>query len=171
MRRLCLALSLVIVILAMTSCGAGDVGGPGYVPSGTVSDTQSVEEKTQKDFEDNLSGLVSYMKYKELISGESKIMAAQFIGAVSGERYVFSLNNSNISVELYEYDINNLNDIAKRVTNQIKESGKFKIKDEEILASISKSGKYVMIYNDKSNNKENLNKASQAKELLYGFKS
>ena len=70
-----------------------------------------------------------------------------FIGAKQGIKYSIS---NNLAIELYEYDTAKLNDTAKEIVNEVKESNSFTIIEGYPVnaAYLSDNGKYLMIYND-----------------------
>ena len=76
-------------------------------------------------------------------------MKADVIGAQVGYRFTTELNSSAITLELYEFDTENLNDDAKSVISQVEKDGQFNMLDFSMVpATMSDNGKYMMIYRD-----------------------
>ena len=78
-------------------------------------------------------------------------------------------------IELYEYDLNNLNDTAKSVINSVKKDGSFVILDlPAVTAYLSDNGKYMMIYTDNSIDKKNPDENSDSykhrEQVIENFK-
>ena len=100
-------------------------------------------------------------------------MAADFIGAKSGVQYRFSYEGSNnVTVELYEFDLDNLSDEAQAVLNSVQQNGSFTVIGQEVTdAYLSESGKYMMIYRDTQTNEKNELHKKEIVELFQGFKA
>ena len=96
-----------------------------------------------------------------------------FIGAVAGVQYRFSYEGSNnVTVELYEYDLDNLNDEAQAVLDSVKANGTFTVIGQEVTdAYLSDSGKYLMIYKDTQTNEQNELHKQEIVEQFQGFKA
>lgn len=145
------------------------------VESGTESNTESsqaeAEPVSDKDFEDSADGLCQYLEANRGVAGDPTTMAYETIGAVDGYRYRFTLNKSTVQVEVYQYDLDNLNEQAQTVLDDVKEKGSFTLLDKEIPAVLSDSGKYLMIYTDSSTSEENTAQKERVLELFQGFKA
>ena len=119
----------------------------------TTSASQSASEQTSKEaekvYKDSFDGLCSYMQDKGYYTDKAvkTEMDASFIGAKQGIKYSIS---NNLAIELYEYDTAKLNDTAKEIVNEVKESNSFTIIEGYPVnaAYLSDNGKYLMIYND-----------------------
>lgn len=174
MRKLTALLICIIGIMTLTGCGAGDVGGPGYNPSSSIDEssepTEPNFEAEMGQYEDNLDGLVKYMKAAGCIEGEPTTMAASIIGAKAGYRFSFIYEKANVSVELYEYDLDNLNDRAKEILTGVKENSKIVINKNEIDAMVNDTGKYLMMYNCSKKNDANIEKESETRFKFRIFK-
>ena len=107
------------------------------------------------------------------VGGDPVDMAADFIGAVAGVQYRFSYEGSNnVTVELYEYDLDNLNDEAQAVLDSVKANGTFTVIGQEVTdAYLSDSGKYLMIYKDTQTNEQNELHKQEIVEQFQGFKA
>ena len=173
MKKIILLVMAIAVGILLTACGAGDVGGPGYNPSSVESEqTESVASVPPiESYEDNLTGLTQAMTDRGYISGDPTTMSAQFIGAKEGYRYQFSYEKSKVTVELYEYDLENLNETAQRVISAVKQDGQFEIQGTNITATLSDNGKYLMIYSHDTDNEANQQRQTDVENLLKQFKS
>ena len=144
----------VLMALSFSAC-AVDMSDASAVSS-TSSESSEAEATPEpvisvdeSKYEDNLDGLVDYMKAKEYISGDATETLAAVIGAEKGVKYTGSYEgNNNITMELYEYNTASLNDTAKEVLEAVKKDGKFDMMGTMVDAVISDSGKYLMIYKD-----------------------
>lgn len=147
--------------------------------SSSSSETSSQAEATpepeasvdESKFADNLEGLQEYMMAKEYISGTPVDMEASFIGAKDGVKYTCSYEGSNnITVELYEYDTSSLNDTAKEIIDSVKKDGTFELMGMTAEATLSDSGKYLMIYKDSTSGEVHDTRTQQVKEDFVSFK-
>ena len=61
-------------------------------------------------------------------------------------RYSYRVGNSDVAIELYEYDLNALDDIARDYIAQVERTAKLTILDREVTGAVmSGSGKYLMV--------------------------
>ena len=141
--------------------------------SGSESSKEEVSQISDEDAEDSLKGLVLYLDAKGYLSENSVEMSASMIGAESGLKYSVSLNGTdNITIELYEFDLENLNDEAQANIESVKKDGTFTVAGMQASgAMMSNSGKYMMIYTDTVDNEENTARAEKVKEDFAGFKN
>ena len=88
-------------------------------------------------------------------------------------QYRFSYEGSNnVTVELYEFDLDNLSDEAQAVLNSVQQNGSFTVIGQEVTdAYLSESGKYMMIYRDTQTNEKNELHKKEIVELFQGFKA
>ncbi len=152
-----------------------------------TSDTQTEQTGEQasaepevkaSDFNNDLEGLCNYFENLGYISkDENKVtkMDSSLIGAEKGNKYINTYNGKQITIELYEYKENNLNDAAKQIIKSVKENGTFTILDlTPVSAYISDNGKYLMIYKDDSIDDSNPDTESSAythrEEVIKNFK-
>ncbi len=171
---------LIVLCAALLLTLSGCFGSkPSYE---NLDTTQAVDldKVTWDDCEDNLDGLVKYFKKINFLPGDTTPtdMLSEVIGSKKGYRYIFTVDGSNVVVELYEYDTKNLDDSAKRVIGEIRETGSFHLfnkegidDDETYEATMSDSGKYMMIYTDGSGNESNVTRKKQAIEQFKKFHS
>lgn len=169
---LCVALAAAAMLSA---CGVGNVGGaaPGSASSGQASSAPAVSSALSADsVGDDLAGLQKYLSSNAGFSGTPEKMEATIIGAKSGVRYVFGHDGkNNVSAELYEYDVKSLNETAQKILTAVKADGKFTLMGQQVEASLSDSGKYLMIY--KNSAADDTNKAYNEKvlDLFRKFKA
>lgn len=166
----CLSASL------LAGCGANYAN---YAGTGTGSNEQqttavsaTADEATENnvkaaDFKDSFKGLCDYFTKKVYIvekeggkTNETK-MDASLIGAKEGKRFTTKFGGKSITIELYAYDVKNLNATAQKTIKSVKTDGVFAIESEyqgstvtlpEVTAYLSDNGKYLMIYTDASIN-------------------
>lgn len=172
MKKIWILAAAAALLMTVTACGAGDVGGVSSEAETSQGEESSAPAVTQSSVEDNLEGLQTYLTGNELISGEPQEMRADVIGAKSGVRYQFSYNGkNNVTVELYEYEPENLNDTAKEVLDSAKSSGEFTLMGQQIPAVLSDNGKYLMIYKDTVDKDENKAYADTMMKEFKAFKN
>ena len=82
-------------------------------------------------------------------------------------RYRFTYNGSTVQVELYEFDLENLDEKGKACLDSVKETGKFTVLDNEVPAILN--GKYLMIYTDTSKKDENTAQKERVEQLFADF--
>ena len=138
------AMSLLVAV-GLTGCGGTTVADPNAV-SNTAAPTTSMA--LSEVSEDNLNGMITYLKGNGVIKEATTDMKAEMIDAVSGKMVQAIYGDSVALVEIYEFDKNNLNEVAKEVIQNAKENGKFKSMDGELTATLSNNEKYLMIYKD-----------------------
>lgn len=155
MKKIISALLMASVIaISAAGCGYNDaLEQASKANQQTTSASQSASEQTSKEaekvYKDSFDGLCSYMQDKGYYTDKAvkTEMDASFIGAKQGIKYSIS---NNLAIELYEYDTTKLNDTAKEIVNEVKESNSFTIIEGYPVnaAYLSDNGKYLMIYND-----------------------
>ncbi len=171
--RLAALAASVLLIFSFSAC-AVDMSN-----TSSTSETSSQAEPTpepevsvdESKLDDNLDGLEEYMQAKKYISGTPTDMDASFIGAKEGVKYISSFEGSNnITIELYEYDINNLNETAQTIIDSVKKDGKFELMGMTADAVLSDSGKYLMVYKDSVGGEVHDEHAKKVKEAFKSFK-
>lgn len=155
MKKIISALLMASVIaISAAGCGYNDaLEQASKANQQTTSASQSASEQTSKEaekvYKDSFDGLCSYMQDKGYYTDKAvkTEMDASFIGAKQGVKYSIS---NNLAIELYEYDTTKLNDTAKEIVKEVKESNSFTIIEGYPVnaAYLSDNGKYLMIYND-----------------------
>lgn len=175
MKKIWILCAAMAVGLLFSACGAGNVGGvaSGSTSSQAVSSKAAVSSALSADsVSDDLSGLQKYLVSNAGFSGTPEKMEAEIIGAKAGVRYAFGHDGKdNVSAELYEYDPENLGDMAQKTLSEVKKDGRFTLMGQQVNAVLSESGKYLMIY--KNSATDDNNKAYDAKvlALFQKFKS
>jgi hypothetical protein len=167
-KLLCIGLAAVFC-LAMTACGVDNTKETSSPSSGTVS-TPEVQV-SEDDYEDTLDGLEQYLTAKGAISGDPQIVRSEYIGADDGDRFVIAFENATVTIELYSYTLDNLNDTAKEVLDSVKETGKFTIFGTEAQALLSNNGKYLMIYTSTSTDETQTAHRQSVEKLFQEFKA
>lgn len=134
----------IISALLMASVIAVSAAGCGYndaleqaskANQQTTSASQSASEQTSKEaekvYKDSFDGLCSYMQDKGYYTDKAvkTEMDASFIGAKQGIKYSIS---NNLAIELYEYDTAKLNDTAKEIVKEVKDSNSFTIIEDTL---------------------------------------
>lgn len=158
----------VSLLVALSACGVGNVGG---APSGTAASSAVSSAVSPADYEGSLSGLQKYMVAAAGFSGTPEAMRADLIGAKSGVRYQFGHDgNKNVTAELYEYDPSALNETAKKFVADAKKSGEITVLGEKTSASLSDNGKYMMLFRNTSTDDKNKAYDDQVKKLFSEFK-
>lgn len=114
-------------------------------PSLTI-DSEAAEVSAD-DYEKTLEGLVSYLKDNQTLSGdEPTIMSYDFIGAIAGEKYTYTYEGATVTCELYEFDLENLDDAANEVIDSTVENGYFICIGDEVEAVISNNHQFLMVF-------------------------
>ena len=134
------AMSLLVAV-GLTGCGGTTVADPNAASSAAAPTASMALSEVS---EDNLNGMITYLKGNGVIKEATTDMKAEMIGAVSGKMVQAIYGDSVALVEIYEFDKNNLNELAQEVI----QNGKFKSMDGELTATLSNNEKYLMIYKD-----------------------
>ena len=163
MKKWSFVLAVILVLMLFSACGVTGWDGSSSsqqesTPSSTVNENVSDE-----NYEDNLAGLIGYFKEAGIITGDTETMQAAMIGAKDGARFTAK----NYSVEIYEYDLSDLNETAQGVLASVREKGTFELLGFEAKASLSGSGKYLMVLNESDSD---ASIAQSAGKLLESFK-
>lgn len=146
LKKILALLLCFVLVLSLTACGTGTVST--VSSTGTLVVTEGKVDPSAADYANDIDGLVSYMKDCEVITGEATDMSADFIGAVKGKQFCFTYGDATITVEFYEYDLDNINtnEKAKSCLESVKTAGKLDILGKTIEARANAAGKFVMIY-------------------------
>lgn len=186
MKKLTALCGALVLALSLSACGGTATQLPALVledpaasnaasqVSGAESGTQAeptVEEVPYTEFDDSLDGLCDFLTANKAVAGEPTEMAYETIGAAGGYRYRFILNNSTVQVEVYAFDLENLGEQGQAVLDSVKESGQFLMLDNQVPATLSGSGQYMMIYTDNSTSAENTAQKDRVLGLFQGFYS
>lgn len=179
MKKIAVIALALCMALTFTGClgGGGNQGGSVAkleIPTEKDPDGKDIEIEPElvsdKDFEDNIDGLSSYLEENYCIAGDKIEMSYDVIGADAGYKYVFTYNKKAIQVELYEYPDSNLNALAQTVMDSIKENGMFPVLDKEVKGILSDNEKYIMIYTD-ADEEEVAAQKERTTELFKVFKA
>lgn len=176
MKRFWMIFLAAAVLLSLSACGVGDVGGASSQSASSAASSQAPSALSQKVKEDSvpdsLSGLQKYLQGNASVTGTAEKMRADIIGAVSGVRYQYSYGGgkNNVTLELYEYDPSKLNAAAQKVLSQVRANGGFTLLGQKIGAVLSDNGKYLMIYKNSATDSGNKAYTDQIAKLFRGFK-
>ena len=172
-------LCLCSIAVICAGCGVEDALLANSSSSSTEATVdEAAKEVSPSDFEDSFKGLCSYFEKKEYIKNEENLvtkMDASLIGAVQGNKYAVTYGGKKVYIELYAYDLKNLNDSANNVISSVKKNNKFVILDlPEVEAYLSDNGKYLMVYYDESINPDKIDEKSNnyihKQEVIKDFK-
>lgn len=186
MKKLTAALGALVLALTLTACGstveqlptlsletsstASGVSETSGVESGS-QETAEPQEVADTDFEDSLTGLCDFLEANSAVTGDPTEMAYETIGAVGGYRYRFLLGGSTVQVEVYQYDLDNLNEQGQSVLDSVRDAGSFHLLDKDVPATLSASGKYLLIYTDSSTSEANTQQRERVTQLFVNFKA
>ncbi len=184
MRKI-IALAAAALLTAgfMTGCGVqavGDGQSATIVSSSSAAENSAdenssqtqAEQVTEDSVEDSLEGLKEYFTAKGYIPADAtqSNLQANIIGAKEGSRYTFQYEGANVQMELYEFDLDNLDENAQKTIDEANTSGTMTVIGITATgtAVMSDSGKYLMFYND-----PNTDEAHQAhtQEIIDAFKT
>ena len=163
MKKIIALILAAAMMLALTGCFGGNSN---QIQNATTD--EEAEKISAKDFDKDFDGLNDYLLEKGYVFGKdgsgnslTSEIKYEIIGANDGIRYYFTDNKTFI--EIYDFS-GKQNDTAKKILADIEDDGKFRAIDglDELTGVISKSGKYVIIYN--ANNKFEYEKITDALE-------
>jgi len=161
-KKLFVLLFSVLTLLSLTACG----GPVQSLPKLELpEDGEIVMSKIGRP--NTLDGLCEYLAEGLAFAGDPVDMSYKEIGAVAGVRYRFTYNGSTVQVELYEFDLDNLDEKGKNCIDSVKENGKFTVLDNEVPAVLNE--KYMMIYTDTSKKEENMAQKERVEQLFMDF--
>lgn len=136
----------LLVAVGLTGCGGTSVSNPNDT---SVSDYQSVSSMALSEInEDNLNGLLTYLKGNGVIKEETREMKAEMIGATAGQMVQAIYGSNSVLIEIYEFDLSALSEQATQVLKQAKDESKFVSLDGELVAAVSDNGRFLMLYKD-----------------------
>lgn len=174
MKKTILFVLSIAVAIAASGCS---IGRSQYE---NVDIDAAVEASTLKlsDYKNDLEGLEKYLKALNYIpeNAVASDMMYNVIGAVNGHRFIYTLNKSQVFVELYEYNPDALNEEAKRVINEVRSEGKFYVFNDKRLqenaafeATLSDNGKYLLVYTDQSASEDHMKRKTDFTNVVKGF--
>lgn len=181
MKKLWIISMAAVLTVSFTACGAGNVSLSSQDTSSKASTSQTASSQPASStikveassVSDDLAGLQKYLVGNAAVSGTPENMRADMIGAKTGVRYKYGANGGkdNVTLELYEFGTANLNATAQQVISDVKSTGKFTVVGQKVDATLSKSGKYLMIYKNSATDDPNKAYGTWIKKLLTDFKS
>lgn len=169
---------LFVLSLAVAIAASGCAAGGNQLEN--VDINAAVEASTLKmsDYKNDLEGLEQYLKALNYIpeNAVAADMMYNVIGAVDGDRFNFTVNRSQVFVELYEFNPDALNEDAQRVINEVKKDGKFYVFDDKSLqenaafdATLSDNGKYLLIYTNQSTSEDHEKRKTDFTNVVKTF--
>ncbi len=190
LRRIALCMSAVVLLMSLCACGAtgqamanltvpgtgqGSVSAAsgasqpeGSQPASSQAETQGVK---MEDCEDSLEGLCKYLEGNYAVAGDKEEMSFQEIGAKGGFRYRFTYSGRVVQVEVYEYDLQNLDEKGKEFLDSAKNAGKITVLGNEVPVTLNPNGKYMMIYTNDKPKEEHKTQQERVEKLFSGFKA
>jgi hypothetical protein len=179
MKKAWIAAAALAAAFTLTACGAGnlDYGSVSSAqqaasPASSASSQAASSAVTAAGVSNDLAGLQQYLAANASVTGTPTEMRADMIGAKSGVRYTYGYSgNNNVTLELYEYDTANLSAEAKTILDSVKSTGKFVLFSEEISATLSSNGKYLMIFKDTATGDANKTYDETVRKLFTEFKA
>ena len=175
-KKIRLAAITVLLSITLTACAAPGGTSPTLVlpwedtGNTSVSITkEDVDDIKAADYDNDLDGLCAYLKDSYIVAGDPVEMSYAVIDAEGGYKYSFKYRSSELHIELYSFDLEELTQRAETNLKSVRDTGKFTVLETEVSAVISDSGKYIMIYSDSSGSDENKAQEDRAVELFQGF--
>lgn len=137
-----IALALILVMtFALTACGGAptvEIPKDSILKVSELEDTSSGINKISKDLLD-----------KEYIPDDGIILSAATIGAEKGYRFTTKANDSQIVIELYQFNFTDLPEEGQKTIDSVKDNGKFDMMGiSNVQAEMSSNGKYLIVYQD-----------------------
>jgi PBP1b-binding outer membrane lipoprotein LpoB len=176
-KTLTLIVSVLLVVVCLAGCGASTT-------------TTSQYKDVKADMSDSMNALVKNMRSEKYIDEEATVTEMSpvkqedtkgnsgeyggylTVGAEEGWRFTFTYNSSNVNLELYRYNSKKLSDTGKSIIDSVKNNGYFNIADtsENIEAYLSEDENFLMIYQDSSTEKKNINKKNKVVKYFQSYK-
>ncbi len=172
MKKFILFVLTAALTLSFTGCLGS--GGP-QLPGVNTAEGKDLKKVDASKYNNDLEGLEKYLKDLNYLPEEiqSTDMMSDVIGAKSGDRLNFTVDNSVVYVELYEYDTDNMNKDAQRVTSEAKKDGQIKVLSDDdnaiFPATLSSNGKYLLMYTDNSTNEGNATRKKNFTDAVKNF--
>lgn len=170
-------LTVISLAMAVTLSGCMGVGG-NSLEGVSTDDSPDASKIKAADYSNDLEGLEKYLVAMGYIpeKAEPEKMMYTVIGAKDGDRYNFTVDNSAVYVELYEYDTDDLNDDANRVIGEVKKDGKFYVfgetgneEDAAFEAALSSNGKYLVSYTLSTDGESNVQRKEDFEKAVKNF--
>ena len=175
MKKIIAAILGAVTVVSLAGC-AGSGQSLEKLSTESAPDADTIKAS---DYTNNLEGLEKYLVALDYIPKKSEPteMLSNVIGAKSGHRYNFIVDNATVIVELYEYDTDNIGEEGKRVIDEVKKNGEFYVFGEDTKldgneaypADLSDNGKYLLIYTDTSTDISNVQRKADFTEKVKAF--
>lgn len=163
-KKLIILAMAAAMVVGLTACGSntGSTTPVSDLSSGTM-EIANVEQK-------GLAGLCDFLKGNGCLGEEYIEMKADIIGAKEGRKYGFTYNDATVIVELYEFDVDNLNETGKATQESLKANGTFQVLGQDVSGVLTENGKYLMVYQDtKADDETNMAQKQKAERFLKEY--
>lgn len=168
--------AVLLCLLSVSACGAGDVGSAEYMAAKQQEQEQTntpVEQSQLNSdpvWSNDFNGLLECFEYRGYVNADTKkATLADVIGAKEGYKYISKVGKNQFEIELYYFDVDNLSDKANNILNEINETGYFNMLDVNLKAVVSNDFKYMMIYKNKAEEQESLARFDELASTLKEF--
>lgn len=144
-----------LLCLGMFAAVTAGCAGAGKQITATADEAVNTNVSAYQNTYEDLLTYLSALGYINPLSSNKDItyneMKADLIGAKQGKRFN-AQHTKNTTIELYEYDPNQLDETAQKVIDSVKATGTFQnLFDETVFdVYLTAGGRYMMIYNDPS---------------------
>ncbi len=175
MKKIIVAVLGLLTAASLTGC----MGTGTQLEKVSTAEAPDANSVKASDYKNNLEGLEKYLTALNYIpqKAEATKMMYKVIGAKDGDRYNFSVNNSVVTVELYEYDPDTLGEDGKRVIDEVKKNGEFYVFDKSSKmdenvpypAVLSDNSKYLVLYTDSSGDLDNVQRKADFQMAVKEF--
>lgn len=144
------------IFLALALAALISLSFSGCAPRGTTAVTLPIdgsEESTAADvnpanYARDIMGLVAYLEDSGLVTGDRVQMSYDVIGAKNGYKYNYRYNDSNVQLEVYEFDTANLPAAGETVQASLKATGEFDVLGNTVKGTLSSDGHFLLVYTD-----------------------
>ena len=146
--KICLALALAALLcLSFAGCAARGTTSVSTLPI-DGSDGSTAADVDPAGYSRDIMGLVAYLEDSGLVTGDRVQMSYDVIGAKNGYKYNYRYNDSNVQLEVYEFDTENLPEAGKTVQASLKASGEFDVLGNAVKGTLSANGQFLLVYTD-----------------------
>ena len=146
--KIVLALALAALLcLSFAGCAARGTTTVGTLPIDGSEDSTAVDVSPAK-YDRDIMGLVAYLEDSGLVTGDRVQMSYDVIGAKNGYKYNYRYNDSNVQLEVYEFDTANLPAEGQTVQASLKASGEFDVLGNTVKGTLSADGHFLLVYTD-----------------------
>lgn len=138
-KKLLIAGIVFLLVFTLAGCAGQQVPLP----------EESVLKVSELKDDEALNKICKTLREKEYIPEDGIITSANVIGAEAGYSFAMSVNGSSFTMEIYRFDMDNLNETGKNVIESVKKDGHFNVLGyKDINAEICENENYLLIYPD-----------------------